>query len=485
MKKTSRIPLLVAGVLLACGCSPTISFRADTTLAQDGSCIRKAIITGYPNSKIPNMRVKISDYLELPEAEQYETFVLTPARVMFGGKFEKTGDVPADFIKITPASDLLAHNELKVERVDLVLLEVMDFEERFVDIATRAEGEQALEEMLSILLETISGFTEFKFGDKYDLTELKLFLRETFPPFARRLYAYTWELRRARRAGTDANSERDEWKRVLQAELSKIGMTFPEQPSSSRMINDVLQQFAKEKLPQLVTPKQENVPPFSLDMLLGKSSRTEFLNDIRAFLDKQYGSMMAFMQKIDPPLTKVLGAFLLTEVSIVPTNPEFDFQMRLKMPGHIVQTNGLRDFDGRILWQFDGHEVALSGKNLWARSAIVNVQAAQALGLVNFPGQIKTIEMLFQLLHDRHNSPHDTEEVFSGLRESVKAGSFEPLAKLAHVKTEAGDSTPSGKTALKLVQLLERFRPSAQKQPEPELTDTEEGMIAPPQLENE
>lgn len=406
--------------------------RIDTKINEDHSTLRKIGMVVRPSKQIPGQKVKIKDYLELPNPDDFETFRLTRTSAIFVGKYSSPTEIEPEYAKYTPDTDKMSRNRIAFRSTDLILLEVMDYEESILDIVTRAEGEKELDKLVQFVLDVVIHFASDTYGKDYDLSQLEAYWRQTLPQAARRLYADLWEVRRARRGGILFTREEVEWQQKLIALAAQLGLPLPKPGAEMRLKKKTGIAFLTKKLDALTKPKREGLPPLSEKLFATKESRKKVADDFEAYLKTRFGSLHAVLAKIEILRPKIFGAYLGNQFSLSPDNPQLAFQVRLLMPGHIVQTNGLRDVNGQLLWTFTGEEVGLSGFQMWARSLVVRKKMVAALGLVNFPGSIQQVERFYRILrpHGRKVAPL-ISQAFS---DSVKAHSLAPLEKLAGVE---------------------------------------------------
>ncbi|MCX7934464.1 MAG: hypothetical protein N3A66_04295, partial [Planctomycetota bacterium] len=211
--------------------------------------------------------------------------------------------------------------------------------------------------------------------------------------------------------------------------------------------------------------------PLTLAFLRGEDG-AEQTAQLQAAIVKQFGSLEKFFSTLEPLLPQVFGAFLISHFSLLPVNPRFDFQMRLSLPGQVVQTNGLCDLDGRILWTFTEEDLALSGYTMWARTLVIHKEEISALGLVDFPGHIGAVEKLYQEL--RAPSGGLREPLLQALRACAAEKSLAPLQRLAAGKGETAEADGDMPAAAqRLLAFLKKFQPEARSEG-PELKPTEE-----------
>lgn len=439
----TSLSVLLAAFLLCVlsGCNtPTIDFRAETVLHAKGDLDRQVEIALRPGRGQGPEGVDLRRYLRLPAASPYEEYVSEPRQVRFRGHFESARKAPVDFVRIVPDIDLWAQNRLKVTRRDFGLFTTYDFEERLDDIVERVEAEEALREATGLLLESLLAGLEECFGADYDLEPLAEYLRTAIPDLIQRSYQIAWEIRRSRRGGVDAENPRVEFERRVRQEIGRYGLYLePFDTPANRATNKRRAwEFLELKLNELAKPKVEGREPLSIGSFQGRAAQTRLLAGVEQAVNKSFGSLDGFIDQLNPLMPVFLGAFFDKRIQLIQTLPSFRFFYRLRLPGRIIQTNGLQDLDGIILWRFDSDDILLTGYPMWARSLAVDEQATERLGLAGFPGTLAAVERFHRAVADKQGEP-DPRLVLLILR-CVEKGTLEPLR-------EAAKPPPLGKPA--------------------------------------
>lgn len=458
---------------LAPGCAPTISYRVDMKVYEDASCKRKVIVKGTAHEKLKSQQVKLHDYLDLPDADAYDHFVLTPSTLILGGSFESPDMIPSDFVKQTMHTDKLAKNRVLFRHIDMVLIRFMDFEERIDDIVERSEGEKALVELNNLVLDELLALFESRFGEDYDLSAAKEFLRAESSKLAVRLYARLWEMRRSKRGGIAFMSEDREWRNILAEEARRQGVEIvgqdDEEDGDESKQKKILTEWVNQKLNELTSPRAEGGAALRVDFLEDKDARTKLLTDLQESVSQRHGSVKVFLEKIEPLLPKIFGAFLISEYSIIPTNPQFDFQVRLDLPGTVIQTNGLQDLDGKLLWSFTERDLGLTGTAMWARTVVIDQEAVKSLGLKDFPGHLNVVERYFREFRGPGGKPN--KDLVEVMRACVETKSVDPLNALS-LDEKMDERTR--RSAANLLSLFKHFQPG-----ETEKTSSDSDEVVP------
>jgi hypothetical protein len=268
--------------------------------------------------------------------------------------------------------------------------------------------------------------------------------------------------------------ENEEWGQFLVDEVRKYGLNLPPygsenaQEESRRLVTE----FIDRKLAELVAPKGEGIEPASSKLFSQMNGADGIMALMTKSIAEKYGSVQSFTARIDKLLPRVLGAFMISRFSVLPTNPDFDFRVRLRMPGGVVKTNGLRDIDGRIIWAFSERDIAISGYSMWAQSIIIDRSSLKAIGLDKFPGHLSDVEHLNRLMRTGDKGEINAD-IQHALRQCIMVKSLSPLASLtkADEKTEISNAPLATTTdaAKKLLGLFESFAKDKKKTMEPEL----------------
>ncbi len=462
------------------GCAPTIAYRIDTRVQADHTCLRRVSIDGRPDKRMPGHRVNLHNYLRLPKTNAYRRAELTPSpdrpqRIVLQGRFASPAEMPADFRKITPGTDRVAGNRVTFRAVDLVLVDVVDYDESVRDIVNRREGALKLDALIHFVLSNVMSAMHDAFDHQYDLRALEGYLNTQVPQVIRRLYTAMWEVRRADRAGIAALSEEEEWRILINSELANLGLRVNADglPGGARYDEDVWIAFADRQLRRYVRARAEGVPMMTTDTF----ESSEVQNRLRQAIGRRHGSFNGFLNEIEGMLPEVFGAFIVGRLSVSHMHPRFDFRARLTMPGRLVQTNGVRDFDDSVFWTFDETDMAISGYSMWARSIVVDTEAIAALDLNGFPASIAAIETLYQAIM---RAEGEQNPVRQALGICVRQRSLRPLETVAAGQPLHNPGTPpSGRQMDAAQQVLELLREVRDPAPV-----TDELPIVTPELED-
>lgn len=463
---------LLAGTLLAAGCSPLIAYRIEMKIRDDYSAQRKVLVLAKPSRQIKNQRLNLKDYLELPNAEAYENFVYTPEKLLLSGEFKNLQDLPPDFQRPVAGANRTARNSYYFRSIDLVLVKIIDYEENFADVVDREQGEQALAQLVEIVETVVSDCANDLYGPDYDTAPFVAYLRENLPSLATKLYQYLWEMRRARRDGLSAPAETDEWLLRASRELERLGIKISgaEGDTPEKKLRAALAEFLDERLPKLLVPKRPEVKPLGGDFVRSREVRSAFLDALQKTVDKRYGSLPALLRQIDPLVPKAFGAYLPAQYFPSPANPHFNFIYSLRLPGQLIRTNGLLNLDGSVDWAFRDVDIALAGYSVWARSVILNQEAIAALKLADFGSNMATIELLYREL--RRPTGELNEPLIVVLRECVKSQNLAPLVEFtekARAETKAEPDQEPAAGGEGLLNYLRRFQPDPSRHAAPEI----------------
>jgi hypothetical protein len=422
--------LLAGAVLLLAGCEgPGIRFVANTAIDENGRIARSLTITATPRQK--NTPTDLEAYLRLPPADAYEEAEIEPLRVRLKGYWDDPGKVPIDFMKRTAGVGLWARNRVVFRHRDCVLISTFEFEEHFEDIVERAEADEALEEALHLVTDALLAGLQKQFGEEYDLERFNEWVARTLPAMGLELYQAYWEIRRSRRGGLRGEPERAEWDRRLRQLLSEQGLHLEPvfRPAGREVNEERAWAFLDHQLKELTEPAAGPLPELSGKAFQDRVTQKQLIANIRTALEEEFGSVEAFVNTIDPLIPVVMGAFFDKRLRLNHREPDFAFIQQIDLPGHVIQTNGMRDLDGTITWRFDGGDLRLTGKTLWAASYHIDREAIKTLGLPGFPGSLATANRFLKAMRSEDGAVHPALRAV--LQRCVEAGSLDPLRDAA------------------------------------------------------
>lgn len=412
------------------GCAPRFVVHAETIVAADQTVERRVAVGLAADAPHNGGTVRIADFLAFSPAGRYREFALQDRRLMLRGAFARFEDILPDVRVKLPGFAREAKNEFHRRHADFRLFALVDYEERMGDLADRADGEAALAELLRWVVPDVASAVRERYGADYDLTEFERFLHVDVPGMVGRLYSGLWEMRRAKRSGLTGLTESAEAFARVSAEARAQGLELlaPDAgPEAAVQAENSARarQWAARRLQALARPRTAQTPPLSADAWEDKALREALTRR----LTERHGSFKAAMERTGALLPRAFGAFLMPRVMPVGWYARYQFQMRLVVPGRVLQTNGLCDMDGSVYWTFAGEDAALAGQSMWARTLVVDPAAAEALGLRDFPGNLAVVERLARLMSGPGGSPRLA--VVRALEASVGARSLAPLAALA------------------------------------------------------
>lgn len=451
-RRLSLYAALFLGLILS-GCAPAVICSIETVVMSDYSCRRVLRLDASPNPAVPNQRPRLGDYFQFPPAELYETYLAQPEKAAFAGMFNSYENIHPDLARITPGTNLVAKNAFSFRVMDLVLVVLADFDETIPDIViSREDGQAALAELIRLLVPEVMSVLNARYGAKYELSRLEQWLRNDVVAKAVRIYGKAWEIHSAKRSGVTSPGEivelymflKDEAKREG-LELAELGTPNLEQENLRR-----LKEYAIRKARELCPPRQSGGAPLSPDMLSGNVGE-ELLGALQKAVTARHGSLNEFIKKVGALLPRAFGAYLTGEAMPLYMLPETTYFCRLRVPGMIMQTNGVRDVNGDILWNFTDSDLALTGQSMWARTMFVREPVLNALDIKGFPSSLAEVDRLFGMCVSPAGTPR--EALLMSLQQSAGARSLAPLEALSNTA-----SSPDAQAAREVLELLNKYR---------------------------
>lgn len=451
------IMFTLAAITVVAGCMPSVVCRVDTIVYADFSCRRVAQLNAIANPQVPNQRVRLSDYFQPPPAENYDTFVIQPDKAVYAGRFPLYSDISPDLGRIVPGSTAVADNRFHFRALDFVLFVIADFEENLSDITTREDGSAALDELLRGLLPEVLTVLHARYDATYDISRLENWLQVELPGILQRVYGEAWAISRARRGGFTAPTEEQDIQSLLMREAKSLGLDLVpmDQPGAKQENLQRLKKFGSEQFQRLCIPRQPG-QAMPQDMLSARTGE-ELLGAVQKAILARHGSFPAYMRKIESLMPRVFGAHLMSYAMPLNMTPEVKYQFRMRLPGTIIHTNGLRDFTNDLYWTYSDYELAFSGQTMWARTIVPRENVLRALGLKNFPGNLANVDIMFSLAFGPDGKLR--ESMFKALEQSALQGGLGPLEALA--RSADANSVAAGK----LLELLRKHQQQAANQP--------------------
>lgn len=451
MRRVVFKPLLMAlatTAMLCAGCSPEVTCVVETTVLPDYSVRRVTRMEAKPNPRFPQQRPRMGEYFQYPPAELYDTYVAQQDQALFAGHFDSYEMIPHDLVRITPGTNQLAGNVFSYRVFDLVMFVLADFDETMTDIVqSQADGEAALDELLRLLTPEVMAVLNAKYGAKYDLSRLEAYLYNELPGKLKRLYAGAWAIRRSERSGVTSPGEEFEYYMLLMSEAKREGLELapPGTPDMNQENTRRLKEYAIQLARQLCPPRQAGTAEAGRELFAG-TAMDELLASVQSAIIARHGSLNNFIAKIAALLPRAFGSYLISSVMPVWMLPDATYQFRLRVPGQVIQSNGVREVNGDLIWTYADRDLALTGKSMWARTLFVRETVTYSLGLRGFPASLSDVDRMFGLCLTPEGQPR--EGLLNALRQAAQARSLAPVEGLAANVSSADAQAARGVLAL-------------------------------------
>ncbi|MCC8191348.1 MAG: hypothetical protein LIP77_12070 [Planctomycetes bacterium] len=428
-----RVRQAATALVLACcllaGCAPTVLCVVETEIQPDYTASRVTRMESFPNPRFPGQRPRLADYFQFPPAELYDSYVVQQDKVLLAGLFDSYDQIPSDLVRGTPGTTALAGNLFSYRVMDLVLFVLADFDETLTDIvASQEDGEAALYELVRLAVPEVMSVLRAKYEAKYDLSRLEAWLSNDLPAKLRRIYAGAWAIHSAKRSGVTSPGEEYEYYLFLRAEALREGLELAEygHPDLGQENLRRLKEYAARLAGSLVVPRGGGVVD---GQDLAGIAADELVASIQRAITARHGSVNNYVGKIAALVPRAFGAYLTGTMMPIYLLPETTYQYRLRLPGTVIQSNGVRELNGDLMWTFSDRDLAFTGQSMWARSIFIREPAVYALGLRGFPATLADVDRLFGLCLAPGGTPR--EGVLQALGQSVAVRSLAPLEALA------------------------------------------------------
>lgn len=422
--------LAVVASLCAQGCSPSVLCVVETEILPDYSCTRVTRMEAFPNPNYQAQRPRLGEWFQFPPAELFDSYAVQQDKALFAGDFNSFEQIPRDIVRITPGTNALAHNIFSFRVMDMVLFVLADFDETITDIVkSQEDGEAAMTELIRLIVPEVMAVLNAKYGQRYDLSRLESWLYNDLPMKLRRIYAGAWVIHASKRSGVTSPSEDLEFYLFLRAEAQREGLELaePNHPNMQQENLRRLKEYGIRLAQQLCTPRQGGAGVDSA--MLSEVALDELLASLQQAVSARHGSINNYMAKIAALAPRAFGSYLTGTMMPLYMLPETSYRYRLRVPGMVIQTNGVRELNGDVVWNFVDRHLAFTGQSMWVRSIFVREPAVAGLGLQGFPASLGDVDKLFGLLLTPTGAPR--EELIKTLRDAVQSRSLSPLAAVA------------------------------------------------------
>ncbi|MDR3077936.1 MAG: hypothetical protein LBV15_04130 [Planctomycetota bacterium] len=444
--------LPAAAAFLAAGCAPSVICRVETVVLPDYSCQRSVRLDIFPNPRFPQHKPRLGDFFQFPPAEQYDSYAVRPEGAAFAGSFASYEQIPPDLARITPGSAARAANALSFRVMDMVLFVLADFDETIADIiAGEEDGQAALAEIIRICVPEIMAVLNARYGARYDLSRLDAWLNHDLPAKLARVYDGAWRIHAAKRSGVTSPGEEYEYYLFLMAEARREGLELAP-PGTPNLREENLRRLREYgvRLAERLCPARDGGPGVGREGFSG-IALDELAAAVQKAITARHGSINAFLGKLSALAPRAFGAYLIGSVMPFHMLPETTYRYRLRLPGAIIQTNGVRELNGDLAWSFSDNDLAFTGQSMWARTIFVREAAAAALNLQGFPASLADVDQTFGLCLSPAGTPR--EALLDALASAASAGGTAPLEALA-----ANPSSPDAAAAKGMLELFTRHR---------------------------
>ena len=469
MPRLHRAWILCAAVaaLLIAGCGQR-SYRAETTLAADGS-VTRAIYQPLDETPLeaqdPRLWTAVTYAEEIPPDKWTGSIRDLPPAEMdkdhsyfaAWGRFASPEKLPETYLK--PAPRGLPDGRLVVDyqRDDYTLVEEYRWRETLTDIVSLDDMHRSRRQFLDVVIPLVHRCLESALGPDYDVDGLTEWFNTTGRDFFVELTDAFFE------AGTrNQLPPSHEWKHTMADVCARYGINLRDpqgqllgeerarevvagfaagvirrrvkrrdgQPVSEKTVNDLLKWVNLRDHPQSDSPRLARLDGLAQQIVA-----------------EQYGSQQKFEELIMPLGARMLGLY---RVEVVGPPRLFDYA--LQMPGVIVETNGQLLSDDRVRWQFEAVQAYPYGYAMECRSLVPRSDRQRRI-TGSEPIQSRADMLAFVAAVEGDFVLDDA------LRACIKQRSAEPLYDARDkVAGESGDTGPFD-TVIRLLNLPPR-RPS-------------------------
>jgi hypothetical protein len=392
---------------LAAGCGSPPAFTVETVVHPDGSCDRA--IYQPMGVFIPAEALKPE---WSPRWQSVEHVNGPPASLRSGepagkekyfrarGSFRSPQDIPPHYRYVNEGAPDAGSSELRrtYERKDYGFVVEHRWSEEITDVVTLPGFLEARDKLLDILLPMALRFIEDEFGPRYDLSGLSAFVRRDVRRALEEASVLLYDAAVRRRFRRDDETMDPELAGRMVALLKGIG--FDPLDAQGKLIADQeAERRVDEFLRRVILQHGRHRDGSALDRSEADALIARARND-PSFLKPDERQMERLTRFAAPQLLRMTGLYNFPLPLLFRGGPRYDFSLRL--PGELVETNGIGFKSGRTRWQFTGTDIFPDGYEMKARSLEIDREAQKkALGRVAIDDGETALEFIELIGDDR------------------------------------------------------------------------------------
>ncbi len=453
-----NITALLVAVTVTAGCTSE-SYKIETRIGSDGA-IGRAIC--QPASGLPDAISKHAGWKQTRAVGKptHETAIrqMKPLVVDDGkpkeangpleehfagwGRFANVAEIPDHFVLPAEGLDRQGRLVRKYRRRDLGLVVEHVWLETLTDVVQLDDRRHARDELVKLSIDLAIATLERRFKKRYRFGPLEKWARTTATAFVADLLDYDLQLSIARRRP----SEEEIQIRVIVL-LDRYGLKFADArggllkkfpknsdeqfviPFARKLLKQHVRDHADKPLSEeaieeilvwleIVTPQQ----PADEDLDEGDevAKKTPLEEAWQGVIKRRFKSEEAYQAHRDRLTTRIWGVYRIPyPVAIFGTIRHFD--VSLKLPGEVVETNGTIRGGGEVVWRFDSGEAFPTGYPMSCRSLETREGAAALLSGLKPVDRRKVVLRLVGLIEA------DDDPLLAVLRSSAAKKSWSPL----------------------------------------------------------
>lgn len=369
------------------------------------------------------------------------------------GHFDELDQVPQHYLLKLKGTDLASELKHDLTINDYGLVKEYVWMEEVTDVVILEDVPAARREMIKLLSTVVQEGLENGLGDDYDVSELIRWIETEGDQLVEELtlVLLSKELH---------DLDEPESQKRLDAVAARYGIT--------EMSEEGFNSFVRKRLRAGVKHKGgEPLRPEIIDAILedpndeddGKAQPNKYQQALQAAWEKYVGD-----KKDEPNRLQILLAKQIGVHGIPLYGPPQEFDVWLKLPGEVIETNGVVDEEGFLKWSFGKDDVWPSGYRMLARSVLpVKVRNSSVLRKAKLGRRDEMLSFLKLMQADS-----ELHETVQECLEQNSLGPLEDLEKLRHdnagrpgfdqqVKTE---EQAQWRRARKLLDLLNQDSPA-------------------------
>jgi len=409
-KTLGKCLLVLAVILGTTSCRPELIVRLSSLVYHDGSLDRSVEIVGRtPEGATPTDDAWMVEEagLRLADPTAWDRVEEAPGRVRAEGFFGSVDELPPTISFKTGETARRARIRTKLDIDERVVLRRWSYVEMHGDPYSASDSAAAIDALTALVVEALRSELNVHFGGRVDTGPAEDFMWNR----ARALAKAALSVTRSSAGWENGASRRERWTQVL----GQYGTT-PAMPDDDESFWEfqlpMLLDWGRGEVAAAISTPEEPIGVEELNFWPTGEDHEEQLTEIAK---RVWGSEDRLFELVEPHLDALSGYYAGDMV------PRFLFEVRVRLPGVLLKTNGTPDGDS-VVWIFRERDLSFRDLAMRVESIELQEEPLVALGARRKFDRARLVQ-LADLLWKRDKDG----QLVEALERAVKEGSLETL----------------------------------------------------------